>query len=109
MSELDELRQKRFEQLKRLQDTQAQQENQQEQLVNQITQLEELVRQHLTKEALSRYGNLKVAHPEKAIQVLVVLGKGIQSRKLKTIDDEMLKSVLQKMAPEKKEFKMRRS
>ncbi len=107
MSELDELRQKRFEQLKRLQDAQAQQENQQEQLVNQITQLEELVRQHLTKEALSRYGNLKVAHPEKAIHALVVLGKGIQNKRIKTIDDEMLKSILQKLTPEKKEFKMR--
>ena len=39
-------------------------------LQEQIAQLENVVKQYLTKEALQRYGNLKVAHPQKAMEII---------------------------------------
>ena len=101
MNELEALRNKRLEQLQRQQ--QEQQEFQQ-----QVETLEAYVKQHLTKPALSRYGNLKSAHPEKAVQVLTVLAQILQSGQLKNIDDEQLKDILHRMQPPKKEFKITR-
>ncbi len=76
-------------------------------IYRQIEQLESIVKPVLTKQALERYGNLKTAHPEKAVQLLFVLGQAIQSGRTDSIDDEQLKSILIRMAPEKKEFRMR--
>ena len=75
----------------------------------QVAQLENLVKGHLSNDAISRYGNLKSAHPEKAMQALVVLSQMIQSGQISDrIDDEMLKNILIRMQPEKREFKIRR-
>ncbi len=79
------------------------------QLQQQVQQLEMLVKQRLTKQALERFGNIKSAHPEKAIQLLAVLGQAIQSGQINDqIDDEQLKEILIKLTPEKKEFKIKR-
>jgi programmed cell death protein 5 len=81
----------------------------QAELRQQIQQLEMLVKQRMTKEALERFGNIKSAHPEKAIQLLAVLGQAIQSGQIdEQIDDEQLKDILIRLTPEKKEFKIRR-
>ena len=59
-----------------------------------VKRLEIIVKQFLTKDALVRYGNLKAEHPEKAVQILVILGQAAQSGKLKEkIDDEKLKEL----------------
>ena len=83
-------------------------QEEQMQLQQQVQQLEMLVKQKLTKKALERFGNVKAAHPEKAIQLLAVLGQAIQSGKLNEIDDDQLKEILMKITPEKKEFNIRR-
>tara|TARA_B100000315_G_C14588495_1_gene594439 strand:- start:2797 stop:3051 length:255 start_codon:yes stop_codon:yes gene_type:complete len=83
--------------------------SEEEQIQEQIAQLEGIVKQKLTKEALLRLGNIKAAHQEKYVQLLVVLGQAIQSNELETVDDTQLKEILQKMAPEKKPFNMRRA
>ena len=83
-------------------------QEEQMQLQQQIQQLEMLVKQKLTKQALERFGNIKSAHPEKAIQLLAILGQAIQSGQINEIDDEQLKDILMKITPEKKEFKIRR-
>ncbi|MEA3429991.1 MAG: DNA-binding protein [Nanoarchaeota archaeon] len=101
MNELEELRHKRLEQLQ-------QQQKEVEEFNQQISTLEQFVRQHLTKEALSRYGNLKAAHPEKAVQALTLLAQIIQTGKLPMIDDKQLKDILQRMQPPKREFKITR-
>lgn len=71
-----------------------------EQLQQQIAQLESVVKTRLTKEALSRFGNIKVAYPEKYIQLLAVLGQLVQ--KFNVIDDNMLKDILVKLQPKHK-------
>lgn len=106
MDELEALKKKKLEEL---QQAEAMQQSQEEaQLQQQIEQLEAVVKQLFTKEALSRYGNLKAAHPEKAIQVLVVLGQLIQQGKIHKINDSQLKEILKQLTPEKKEFKIKR-
>ena len=69
---------------------------------------EAVVKQVFTKDALSRYGNIKAAHPEKAIQVLVVLGQLIQQGKVNQINDAQLRELLKKLTPEKTDFKITR-
>ena len=84
-------------------------DNEEMQLQQQIQQLEMLVKQKLTKQALERFGNIKPAHPEKAIQLLAVLGQAIQSGQITDqIDDDQLKEILMKITPEKKDFNIRR-
>ena len=104
--ELDEIRKRKLAQLQAKQN-QAIQE--QEQLKEQITQLEALVKQFLTKDALTRYGNLKIAHQEKAIRVLAILGQMIQNNQIKSqITDSQFKEILKRLEPEKKQFKIKR-
>ncbi len=109
MDELDLIRKKKLEALRSNQNKDLQRQSQeQQQLQSQIAQLETMVKQAFTKEALVRYGNIKAAHPDKAMQVLVVLAQAIQSGQVAQIDDATLKLILQKLDPQKKEFKMNR-
>jgi len=101
MSELDLLKQKKLEELQNAQEEQLQ-------VQQQIQQLESVVKKALTRDALSRYGNLRSAHPEKAIQLLVVLAQFLEQGKLKVVDDLTLKQLLLTLQPAKKEFKITR-
>jgi len=75
----------------------------------QVAQIEEVVKRVLTKEALARYGNLKTAHQEKAVQLLLVLLQAMQKGQIKgKVDDAMLKKLLEQMEPKRKEFKISR-
>ena len=106
MPTLEDIRKRKLEEL-----MQSQQENLQEQaqMQQQIGQMENIVRQFLTKEALERYGNLKTAHHEKALQLLVVLLQAIQKGQIKgEIDDSMLKKILNQLTPKKKEINIKR-
>jgi len=102
---LEELKRRKLEELQRAQQSQVQEEAQ---IKEQIEQLEAVVKQTFTKQALQRYGNLKTAHPDKAVQLLVILGQAIQQGKISQIDDAQLRQILMKLAPEKKEFKIRK-
>jgi len=102
---LEELRRKRIEELQRSSQSQMQETAK---LQQQVEQLESFVKQAFTKEALERYGNLKTAHPEKAIQLLAILGQAIQQGKINQVDDAQLKEILLKLTPEKKDFNIRR-
>lgn len=106
MDELEGIRRRKLEELKKQQLHQMQEEQQMQQ---QVQQLEEIIKQVLTKEALERYGNLKAAYPERAVQLLVVLAQAIQSGQITKIDDGTLKQLLKKLTPEKKEFRIKRA
>jgi DNA-binding TFAR19-related protein (PDSD5 family) len=82
------------------------QQEKQSQLLKQIERLEHTVKQHLTKEAITRYGNLKAGHPEKAMQAIAVLAQLIQAGQIKKkLSDEEFKTILKHMQ-QKKEFKI---
>lgn len=109
MSELDELRKKKLAMLQRQYQQQASDEAREEQqLAQQIEMLEGMVKQALTREAWSRYANIKTADPERAVQILAVLGQLIQTGKVRQIDDERFKLLLAKLTPQKRETKIRR-
>ncbi|MFC1723439.1 DNA-binding protein [Nanoarchaeota archaeon] len=98
MDELEEIRKRKLEQFQ----SQAAEE---QQVMEQVAQLETAVKQKLDKKALERYGNVKTAHPQKAIQVLAVCAQLIQSGH-NMITDEELKQILIRMEPPKRETKI---
>jgi DNA-binding TFAR19-related protein (PDSD5 family) len=57
---------------------------------------------------VSRYGNIKAAYPEKAVQALVVMARAIETRQVTQIDDALLKHFLGALTPEKHKFNVRR-
>jgi len=76
-------------------------------LQQQVAMLEALAKQSMSKEAVSRYGNLKAAHPELAIQVAAFIAQGVQMGKVREqISDEELKEMLISFQQPKKEFKV---
>ncbi len=103
MSELDEIRKRKIAEFQR-QGSQSQSEEQK--LRDQVAQLESMVRPLLTKEALVRYGTIKTAFPEKAIQVLVMIAQLAQAGRIKSVDDMMLKKFLGQLTPQKRETKI---
>lgn len=91
-----------------MEDQQKQIEEQVE-LQKQIQQLENSVKPFLSKEAVLRYSNLKSAHPDKAIQSLLLVFQALQSGKIvSVINDGEFKSLLLKLKQPKKEFKVTR-
>jgi DNA-binding TFAR19-related protein (PDSD5 family) len=87
-----------------------QNQNQERQkLQEQLEQLELFAKQRMSPEAISRYGNLKAAHPEKAIQSIAIITQMVNEGKVQgMVSDEEYKKLLQYMTPEKKEFKITR-
>ena len=109
MSTLEEIRRKKLEELMRLQGTKSQEQDEKAQMQQQIAEMEAAVKQFFTKEALVRYGNLKTAHHEKAIQLVVVLFQAIQKGQVQGhIDDTLLKKILEQLSPKKREIKINR-
>ena len=102
---IDEIKRKKLEEI---QQKYQQGFNEEEALKNQVEQIEALAKQLLDKEALSRFGNIKIAHPEKAIQLASVLIQMARTGRLKEkLNDEQLKQILT-MLQEKKEFTIKR-
>jgi len=68
---------------------------QQFELAKQIQLLENGLRNHLTKEALTRYYNIKTVNKEKAIQILALMMQLIQSGQIKEpLTDARFKEIL---------------
>src|SRR3989338_2994115 len=99
MQTLEDIKKRKLEEMMRMQQENLHhQANEQAQMQHQIAQIEEVVKQVLTKEALARYGNLKTAHQEKSVQLLLVLLQAIQKSQIKgKVDDAMLKKLLKQM------------
>ena len=110
MPSLDEIRKKKLEELMRSQQDRTQQQaEEQAQVRQQIEAMENAVKQFFTKEALARYGNLRAAHAEKAIQLLLILFNAIKTGQVKSkIDDSALKNLLERLTPKKKEIKIKK-
>jgi len=98
MSELDDIRKRKLAELQASQNKDAE-------INAQIAQLEAVTREHMTREALARLGNIRSADPERAMQVTIVIAQLLQSGRVRTIDDELLKQVLKELTP-KRDFKI---
>lgn len=107
MDNLTELRRKRREQFNQQQQARVQEQQQiQQNIQQQIEYLESVVKPKFSKEALTRYGILKAAHPEKAAQVLAALSQHVQQ--ITSISDDQLKQILLRMEEPKRETTIRR-
>ncbi len=104
MNEIEEIKRRKLEELRAKFQQQHQEDTEAQQ---QFAQVETAVKQLFTKEALARYGNIKTAHQEKALQLIVVLAQLLQSGRIKQkIDDSTLKSILSRLTGEKRETKI---
>lgn len=105
MTELEEIRKKKLEELQQQAQSQI---KEQVEMQQQLEMLETFIKQYLTKEAIQRFGTLKAAHPEKAVQVMAALAQAIRSGQIRDkINDEMLKSILWQLQNQK-EFRIRK-
>ncbi len=100
--ELEELKRKKLEQLRQSFREHAQGQDlqrQHEEATQQIEALEEIVKARLSKEALQRYGTLKLAHPETAVQLAVAVAQAIESGRLSgMLSDEQLVAALRQLS-----------
>lgn len=104
---LEEIHKKKLERLQKKYMAQQNKElKKQVQLQQQIEILENMAKSFMTREAISRYGNLKSAHPDKAVQAVAIIAQAVESGQLKEkLDDEQFKRLLMQLTPPKKEFK----
>lgn len=96
--ELDELRKKKLEEL---QGRLAESKHTESEAARQMgaLALEGAVKAHFSREALQRFGTLKIAHPETAARLVMVLAHLIESGKLNgTLSEEQLVSLLRQMS-----------
>lgn len=106
---MDELEQLRAQKIAALKEQYGGGSEQQAELQQQVAMLEAVVKQHLDAAAVSRLGTLKLAHPEKALQAMVVLGQLIKAGKIRQpLADEQFKDIIRMMTPEKKETTIKR-
>lgn len=103
---LEAIRKRKLEELQLRQQQQALAEQQATELE---AQKQMILRQILTPEARERLGRLKIARPDLAVTVEQQLIMQAQSGRLNTkIDDNLLKQILSKLMPEKREIKIER-
>jgi len=101
--ELEALRQKRMAEIQQQQQNQAAQQEQAQQFE---MQKQSILRQILTPEARDRLANIKLASPDQANAVEIQLA---QSGRLQgVITDAMLREILQKIMPRKREITIER-
>ena len=86
--DIEDIRRNKLEQLKAQQTKQVETQEQ-------FAQLEIVVKQYFTPDALTRYGNVRAAHQDTATKLIVTLAQLIQGGQLQQmITDEMLKKIL---------------
>ena len=107
---LEDIKRRKLEELQNKIFQESQQQVHEEiKLQQQIELIENIAKKYLTREAIQRYSNLKIAHPEKAIQVISLIVQASQSGQLnEKIDDVRFKELLKQLDAPKKEFKLRR-
>ena len=112
MSDIDEIRRRRMEELQQQAAQQAQQQSQdaqaQEQMRRELeAQKRQVLLQILTPEARSRLANLRLTKPEFVDQVELQLIQLAQMGRIKSkITDEQLKELLRKLAGQKRDIKI---
>jgi programmed cell death protein 5 len=102
MSELEDIRQKRMRelQLDQMRQQSAEQQIQNQQMEQQIGLI---MRQVMTSEARDRLANIRMARPDFARQIELLLIQLYQNGRLKQLDDKQLKALLVKISGTKRE------
>jgi len=107
--ELEDIKKKKLEELKKQAALKENLEEQQEQEEEFEKQKKMLLIRALTPKARERLGNIKVARPQIAEQIENQLVMLVQSGRLKNkINDKQLRELLSKMIPKKRDIKIKR-
>ncbi len=78
-----------------------------EDIQKKIVEIEAVAKQYMSPEAILRYGNLKSAHQQKAIQSIALVAQlGSQNQIKEKITDDQFKQLLLRLEPEKRETKI---
>jgi len=107
---IEEIRKKKLQELSNndIAQLERQVEEQQaamQQMNQQIALIESIAKQYMTKEAISRYGAVKIAHPETAIKAIAFVAQAIQLGHIKEkLKDEDFKIILQEVKEGKTKF-----
>jgi programmed cell death protein 5 len=112
MSELDDIRQRRIREIRDL--TMRQMREQQNNVLSeQMQQAQELesqvkhiIRQILSPEAQSRLANIRLARPDFARQIEILLIQLYQSGRLQAMSDAQFKALLSKISSTRRETKI---
>ena len=105
-AELEELRRRKMAELQRQRDQQAMQQDQMKQVDDQKAAI---MRQILTPEARDRLATVKMAYPDVARAVEDQLIRLVQAGQInRQIDEPTLKSILRKVAPQKRDITIER-
>ncbi len=79
-----------------------------EHLIEQVAMLEKIAKTRMSKEAISRYGNVKLAHTETAIKAIAMIAQAVQMNQVQgMIGDLELKEIFREIQKGKTEFKFR--
>lgn len=103
-SELEGLKKRRMEQLRQAYAEQLERQTLERQQAEaearqQLDAVEEAVKAHMTKEALQRYGTVKLAHPEKATQLMIAIAQAIEAGRLKgMLNEQQLVTALKQLS-----------
>ncbi len=107
--ELEDIKKKKLEELKKQAALQENMEEQKEQEEEFEKQKKMLLIRALTPKARERLGNIKVARPQIAEQIERQLIMLVQNGRLKNkINDKQLRELLSKMIPKKRDIKIKR-
>lgn len=102
MDELEEIKKRRLAQLQdQINKENYRRSQDDQQLAEQLRQLEATVKPRMSKEAVERYGSLRVAHPEKAVHSLLVIVQLIQKSPNLGVSDQMYKDILMRLETKK--------
>ena len=67
-------------------------------LAKNLKLIENIAKSKMSKDAISRYGNLKIAHPDKAVKVISFIAEAVNSGEIKQeIRDEQFKKLLMRI------------
>lgn len=112
---IEELKKKKLAEMQEKQEKLGAEEEFQKQLEEQlkaqqqIEMLESVAKQFLTKEAVERYGRLKLAHPATAIKTIALIAQAAQLGQLNDkISDIEFKELLKRMREDKKDFSFKK-
>ena len=106
---IEELREKKMEQLKEQQQGQGDEEAREAAKQKQEAQKKAVLRQNLTDEARKRLNTLKMSKPQRGEQIEQQIVSLAQSGRVQEkIDDEKMKQLLKELTPDSQSFDIRR-
>lgn len=81
-------------------------QDQEIEIAKNLKMIEDIAKSKMSRDAVSRYGNLKVAHPELAIKAISLIAEAAHSGQIDVVSDLQFKELLRQLQ-EKKSFKFK--